>query len=198
MKRRRADRDTLASLRARLVVLLNERDEINGKLISIYTGEDVDPSGMPVGNRYRELQNKAANKSYKKQKSLAKAVKGLHVTVDEKERIYELMNKKTQLEANLELYVYKLKKEKCDRATKRRLIRDIKNTKREIKRTTSDIKYLLKRAKARDARTRGGGAWMMVWGVILLLLIAAVVCVFYFFGDQIRPIIDSFLGGGAA
>ena len=194
VKRRRADRDMLASLRARLAALLNERDEINGKLIAIYTGEDVDPSGAPVGNKYRELQNKAANKSFKRQKSLARSVKSLHVTLDEKERIYELMNRRTQLEANLNLYIYKIKKENCDRATKKQLRRDIKKTEREIKRTNSDIKYLLKRAKFRDSKTRGG-SWAVMWGVVLLLFLAGVVAVFYFYGDQLRPIIDSLLGG---
>ena len=169
MKVKRAkDRTKLESLRSRMITLLNKRDELNGKLIAIYTGTEVNADGTSVNQTWRSVKNKATEKAIKKDKKLAKKVERLEASDGEKRAIYQKMNQKLDATSTLALCEYRLKKEKNEKAVKKSLKKDVKTNKAAVKQYGEDINWMIKKTRERNA----GKSWAA--GVVVVVVILAV------------------------
>lgn len=191
-KKKRVNRIKLDSLRSRLIVLLNKRDEINSKLSSLYTGTEVNLDGSSVNQKWRHVKNAAAEAAIRKDMKLAKRVSKLPASEGEKQRIYTLMNKRLDAKSTLELCKYRLKKENNTVRVRRDLKEDIKMSKRIIKQCTADINWMMKRFRGRYAEA--GGSWITGFGIIFLVIVAAVVGYFWLFGQDLVEIINKLMG----
>jgi hypothetical protein len=149
-KKRRADRVKVASLRTEMMTLLNKRDELNSKLLSIYNGSEVTVDGVSVNQKWRQVRSDAAEKFVKKNKTLAKQIFRLPASSGEKQRLYGILNSSVEASSNLALAKYRLKtKEYKNGKEKRALRKDIKTTKKLINQNAKDIKWVTKRIKNR-------------------------------------------------
>ena len=149
-KKRRADRIKIASLRTEMMTLLNKRDELNSKLLSIYNGSEVTLDGVSINNKWRQIRSDAAEKFVRKNKSLAKKIFRLPASSGEKQRLYGILNSSVEASSNLSLAKYRLKtKEYKNGKEKRALRKDVQTTKRLINQNTKDINWVIKKIKHR-------------------------------------------------
>lgn len=186
LKNRKADRERVAAIRSRIISLLNERDIINGKLMAIYDGKDTYYEGASTNQKWRRLKNKAAAKSKKKQKSLARAVDALPLAPVEKSKFYTLMNKKVDAESTLALTKHRLHKEKMHEEDKKCAKRDINELKAKIKALDNDINDLMKSTKEQINDVESGNAWYGAMIAIFFVCVILLAVAYYF--------IKSFLG----
>ena len=133
-----------------MMTLLNKRDELNSKLLSIYSGSEVTVDGVSVNQKWRQVRSDAAEKFVKKNKALAKKIFRLPASSGEKQRLYGILNSSVEASSNLALSKYRLKtKEYKNGKEKRALRKDIKTTKQLINQNAKDIKWVTKRIKTR-------------------------------------------------
>ena len=192
-KRKNADRDKLASLRTKIMALLNERDMINGKLISIYTGSEVDITGIGINQKWRSIKTDAAREAQKKLRALEKRVKRLPATPAEKDKLFDLMNKQVDGESTIAVLKTRLKKEKDIPSYERnQLKRDVARNEKYVRQVKEDIKWLIDRIIYRNSDS--ASSWGL--GFILLLVIIAGVLgtIGYFFGEEIMVFVNSIMG----
>ena len=191
LRNKRADRTRIAALRSRIISLLNERDIVNGKLMALYagTGEMINGS---VNQTWRRVKNSAAAKSKKKQKELAKVVKALPITLNDKNRFYTLMNKKIDAESTIALTKYRMRKEKMHKDDKLLAKRDIKEMKNRANVLEKDVRALLKSTRGRIAEIEAGTAWIIAFFVTMVIIVAGVAVYFHYFGDGIMQILSAF------
>lgn len=175
LKNRKADRDRVAAIRSRIISLLNERDIINGKLMALYDGGDVFDIAS-INQRWRRIKNKAALRSKKKQKELARTVDALPIAPADKTKFYSLMNKKVDAESTLALMKHRLRKEKLHEDDKRCAKRDIAELKARIKALEKDIADLMKSTRERISDIESGHAWYagMVVAIVITIIVLAV------------------------
>ena len=188
------DRAKIASLRARMIALLNERDLINSKLAAIYTGSEYNPDGTSINQTWRAVKTAAAYRMQKKQKGLAKTVKKLRCGEGERSRIYGLMNKRVDAASTVALCKYRISKEDLTRHEKSMLKKDIKKNKRLDKLTEKDIRWMIKKARKRHLQSSKAFEWMFSVGLILAILVAAIVVFFAFFGGDMLDSVKGMLG----
>ncbi len=188
--RKNANRDKLASLRTKIMALLNERDIINGQLISIYTGSEVDITGIGINQKWRSVKTDAARESQKKLRSLEQKVKRLPATPAEKDKLFDLMNKQVDGESTIAVLKTRLKKEKdLPSYEKNQLKRDIARNEKYVHQVKEDIKWLIDRIIYRN--TDSASSWGIGF-VIILVVIVAVLGVFgYIFRDQLMQIFNT-------
>ncbi len=191
LRNKRADRTRIAALRSRIISLLNERDIVNGKLMALYagTGEMINGS---VNQTWRRVKNSAAAKSKKKQKELAKVVKALPITLNDKNRFYTLMNKKIDAESTIALTKYRMRKEKMHKDDKLLAKRDIKEMKNRANVLEKDVRALLKSTRGRIAEIEAGTAWIIAFFVTMVIIVAGIAVYFHYFGGSIMQILSAF------
>ncbi len=191
---KRLNRAKLDSIRTRLIVLLNKRDEINSKLSAIYTGTEKNLDGSSVNQKWRHIKNSAAEAQMRKDKKLAKKVARVSASKGEKLRMYTLLNKRLDAASTMALSKYRLKSEKNTSRVKQMLKRDIKDCNNQIRLCSRDIKWMIKRFKHRKKESGGSGALGVIFGLLVILGIAAAV-IWFFFPDVVANI-QGLLGGG--
>ena len=148
--KKRADRVKIASLRNEMMTLLNKRDELNSKLLSIYNGSEVTLDGVSVNQKWRSVRSDAAEKFVNKNQKLAKQIFRLPASSGEKQRLYNVMNSSVEASSNLALSKYRLKtKEFKNGAEKKALRKDIKSMKKLLAQNSSDIKWIIKKINKR-------------------------------------------------
>ena len=148
--KRRADRVKIASLRAQMMTLLNKRDELNSKLLSIYNGSEVALDGVSINQKWRQVKSDAAEKYVKANKKLAKKISRLPASSGEKQRLYNVMNSSVEASSNLALSKYRLKtKEYKNGAEKKALRKDVKGMKKLLNQNSKDIKWITKKINKR-------------------------------------------------
>ncbi len=167
------DRAKVESLRTQMITLLNKRDELNGKLIAIYTGTEVNKDGTSINQKWRNVKNDAAEKVIKKERKTVKKVEKLNASNGEKHSIYNKMNQKLDASSTLALCEYRLKKEKNTKQEKKALKKDIKTNKAAIKQYDEDIKWMFKKSRERNATK----SWGVGFLVVLVILVAAAAAV---------------------
>ena len=195
-----AVREDIARIRENVIALLDERHKINGELVALYTGSDVDPHGLPVSDKYQQKRMRAARRSFKKQRGRAATVKRLSTASEAtKAHIFDLMNKKIVQESNLKLFKYRYSFEKHTKAEKKLIINDIKQTQKNIKAIERDINGFLGRAIRVQRRRKDKSARGLSMFILFLILVGASVLV-YIFRDPIvaflRSLLDQSAGGG--
>lgn len=148
--KKRADRVKIASLRTEMMTLLNKRDELNSKLLSIYNGSEVTLDGVSINQKWRQVKSDAAEKYVNKNQSLAKKIFRLPASSGEKQRLYGILNSNVEASSTLALTQYRLKtKEYKNNAEKKALKKDVKNLKKLMSQNTKDINWVIKKIKKR-------------------------------------------------
>ena len=149
-QKRKADRVKIASLRAEMMTLLNQRDEINSKLLSIYNGSEVTLDGVSVNQKWRSVRSDAAEKFVNKNQKLAKQIFRLPASSGEKQRLYGVLNSSVEASSNLALSEYRLKtKEYKSAEEKKALQADIKAMKDLMAQNSKDIAWVIKQIEKR-------------------------------------------------
>jgi len=179
-----ARRDRLASLRQRLEVLLSERESINERLIVLYGGSDKKLKKAKINRKAAAVRRKAARKAFKKQGDLARRIERFNVSADMKERAYALLNQKTAAVARAEEARYKLKRLNPRGRAKGELLSEFKRAKKEIKRTDSEIRYMLRRLKKIQDRHADRRELAILFSLIAVFVLA-VGAVWLAFGSDI-------------
>ncbi len=175
----KADRDELLAMRDELMRLLDVRDEINTKLLDLYTGSE---NGMRKGGSIKgrcKAELKAYKKAHRKYKKLYKHLTRRPVTRNEKMRIFDKMDEVVELSGNLAKVKFILKKERPQGRIARKYAKEKRANKREIKILKKVVERMslkaLKRAKKRAARWR---AMAISYAILAILAVAAVVFIF--------------------
>ena len=192
--RPKLDRVKIASLRTRMITLLNERDLINSKLSAIYTGGEYNIDGTSVNQTWRNVKTEAAAKAQKKQKHLAKSVKRLNCSESERGRIYEQMNKRVDALSTVALCKHRLRREDNSAEEIRQIKLDLKKNKRAEKVIEKDIHWMIKKAYKRSLHTSSAFDWIFSAGLILALVLAVTVVFFWLCGNDMIGAISGLLG----
>ena len=148
--KKRADRVKIASLRTEMMTLLNKRDELNSKLLSIYNGSEVTLDGVSINQKWRQTKSDAAEKYVNQNQKLAKKISRLPASSGEKQRLYGILNSNVEASSTLALSKYRLKtKEYKNSQEKRALKKDVKFTKKLMARNSKDIKWIIAKIQKR-------------------------------------------------
>ena len=149
-KKRNAKRAKIASIRTKMMELLNERDSLNSQLLAIYNGTELNLDGTSVNQKWRAVKSDAAEKSVKKNQKLAKKIAKLPASSGEKNKLYNLMNSNADAASTLALCKYRLKKKDYNNKSEKKAIKaDVKGMKKLIKANDKDINWVIKRIKKR-------------------------------------------------
>ena len=149
-KKKKPNRTKIASVRTAMMDLLNKRDELNSKLLSIYNGTEVNFDGSGLNQKWREIKSDEAEKCIKNNKGLVKEISRLPASVSEKQKLYSLVNENVDASSTKALAKYRLKKnEYVEKFEKKQLAKDIKNCEKLIKDNNEEIKRAIKRIKKR-------------------------------------------------
>ncbi len=174
--------DRLTELKERIENLLIERDEINMKLDSMYAEENL-KRGKRGRKSYRtklaEYRLSEVKRAFRKQGRNYRTVSKFRVSLQEKQKVYDAMNKNIELTGYLAECRYRLKHEKPRGSARKLLISEINETNKSIKHANSDIKYGINKNGKRSARTPSPKK-QMIWLVVLLLLVGAGVAIYIF------------------
>ena len=148
--KKRADRVKIASLRTEMMTLLNKRDEINSKLLSIYNGSEVTLDGVSINQKWRSVKSDAAENYVNKNQKLAKKIFRLPASSGEKQRLYGILNSNVEASSTLALTQYRLKtKEYKNAAEKKALNKDVKDMQKLINQNSKEIAWIIKKIQKR-------------------------------------------------
>ena len=190
--KKKYSRADIIAMREQIMQLLNERDRLNGQLLSIYEGEEVDLDGRAITLEMRKVRAAAAAKEYKRQAKNAKKVKRLATESRAKTKLYDLINTQIQAESAMALANHRLKTETLTEREKKNVKRDIANAKKSKKAAEKQFRWFYKRAKNIDKDA--GGSWLMGIGFVLLILIVALVGFMWFFGPDLWENVAKIMG----
>ncbi len=190
-RKKSVDNEILQSLRSKIEVLLGQREDLNEQLISLY--DTSRNSGDGVGSQKINLvKRRHAKTVYRQQKKLARKVGKFNIPTELKEKIFELMNKKTGLVASLEGTKYKMKHMKLSNNAKKKLKREVKRLKTSVKRTNEDISYMMKKANKHNTNYKEGKNWM-AWLIGSALVLLVLFVAWYFAGDLVINYVKSLI-----
>lgn len=179
-----ARRDRLMSLRQRLEVLLSERESINERLIVLYGGSDRKLKKAKINRKAAAVRRKSARKSFKRQADLARRIERFNVSSDMKEKAYALLNRKTAAVAKADEIRYKITHLKPHGRARGELYAEFKSAKKEIKRTDSEIRYMLRRLKKIQDRLSDRREFAVLF-ILIAVFVAVLGIVWVSFGDEI-------------
>jgi hypothetical protein len=133
-----------------MMTLLNKRDELNSKLLSIYNGSEVTLDGVSVNQKWRSVRSDAAEKFVNKNQKLAKQIFRLPASSGEKQRLYGVLNSSVEASSNLALSKFRLKTKEYKNATeKKALNKDVKDMQKLINQNSKDIAWIIKKIQKR-------------------------------------------------
>ena len=98
-KRRKADPIMLRKLRDRISDLLAERDRINRRLVELYEYDTWQPAAL--GKKALRIYLKEKNAAFRKMKKTADRVNRMHLDPEDKNELYTLMDRVTELQTEL-------------------------------------------------------------------------------------------------
>ncbi|MBQ9070099.1 MAG: hypothetical protein IJY23_01950, partial [Clostridia bacterium] len=171
-------RDRLEVLKNRILSLLIERDEVNMRLLTLYADENANPEKKRKTQRDRidKIKRKASRREYRKQRFLYKEAASFRVPLAQKDRIYEVMNRKIELRAYLAECKYRKRHEHPgNKRAKRAIKKQIKNTKKRLKYAERDLDILMTKASRRSKRTPNPKI-QFLWLLLIVAILA--LCVF--------------------
>ena len=151
-----------------------ERDEVNMKLLALYADENANPEKKRRHQRKRidKVKLRATKRAFRQQRFLYKEARSFRVPQAQKDRIYEVMNRKTELKAYLAECKYRKRHEHPhSRKAKRAIRKEIKNTKKRLQYAERDFDIFMTKASKRSKRTPDPKI-QFVW----FLLLVAIVC----------------------
>ena len=196
IKRKYTNQD-IVYLRDQIMRLLNERDRINGKLISIYEGQMIDMGGRPLTLEIRQVKSKAAKKKYndRRIKAYARKVrKNIPAGSIEQKDLYCYLNDQIQAESNIAVINHRLKHAKDDKLTYyeiNQLKADRARQKGALKLAESQFKRTYDRSLSRND---AGGTWLLGLGVMLAVVVGVVAAFAWFFGPNFPDNLNNLFG----
>ena len=195
--KRGADRERMEELEARISSLILERDEVNQQLLALYTGRDVADRGSrsAAQSKITRARKRGAARGFREQKKIYKKVRKFRVPERQKERIYELINKKTELLAYLSECKYRMKFKGRQDSERRYYAKEIRRTRREIRYATRDINALTKRNERRSDK-KPDPKIQLLWLLLLILLVAGGVFAYLWFSGNLTWLQGLLSGGG--
>ena len=104
------------------------------------------------------------------------------------------MNKKIVAESNLELFKYRFKNEKHSRSGRKLILKDIRATKKSIKRLDRDIRGFIARAH-RVHKERKNGVYRGVAMFALFMLVVGAAVLAYVFREPLAEYLKTLIGG---
>ena len=186
-------KERLEILQNRIRNLLLQRDEVNMRLLTLYAEENANPEKKRKTNRQRiaKVKLRAAKRSFKKQFKLYKLASKYRVPEAEKERIYEIMNRKIQLRAYLAECKFRKRHERPGARKAKRVLRSqIKDTKLKLKYAERDFKKFMRKASRRSRRTPNPKI-QILWCFVLLAMLAVIGGIVYVFMYQ-KELVSSY------
>lgn len=187
--------ERLDSMRTRLDILLSERERNAETLIALYGGADKKLREAKINRKARAVRKKYAKMMYRQQRDIADRVAAMKAPLDLKEKVYELLNKKTLAVTTIEESTYKLKKLKPTGRARRELTAAIKRSKASLRRLNGDIKYLMKKIRKHHEKYIDDRNWGVMLAVCALVLVLSFTA-YYLYGDAIISFVNKWLLGG--
>jgi len=178
-KKRSKNAPAIASVVRRMKELLEERSVINEKLLKLYTGTDV-VAKKSENKKANRIKEHAAKKTYKAQRRTAREVGRLSASVDMKERIFDLMNRRTTLTADIAYSKYVARR--AGKAERRELERTVKEARRELRYIDADIQHFIKKAQRQNEKSAADKTQMRWIGIFIALLALVGVAAYVYFG----------------
>jgi hypothetical protein len=188
-------REEISAVRDELIHALNERDALNGKLISIYEGQMVDLGGQPITLEIREVKSKAAELMYKsaRMQRRAKSVDKLATRYHDKQSLYQYLNEEIDTTANIAVIEYRLKQAKKDNLTAYEISQLRKDRAAQEEARKAAIRKFNRTFEKEDAKIKRR-AWEDAFVAMLVLLIAAIVAFAWFFGPEFLDNLKNLFG----
>ena len=175
---KRADRARLIEIREELIDLLSRRDQINIRLIELYSGVSGGSKGGEEASA--EAERRGRRREYKRLSSLERRLTNNKVSYDMRKGILELMDERVSLKGSEERIRFILKRERPRGARKKELKKELKRIVRMLKDNDYKLERLADRGltKARERRSRNTFS-MVGWILLIALLAAGAVCYIY-------------------
>ncbi len=168
-EKRSANASRIESLIDRLDCALKEREQIDEKLMRLYTNGD----GSTSSSKENKVAERAAKNAYKSHIKAAKRVARMHAPEELKEKIFTLMNEHVAMLSAIEKNRYLLAKKRYTGADKRDVKRQNREMKRAARQKEDDIIHFIKKAEKYDAE-HGNGVKQIGWLVLTVILLGAV------------------------
>lgn len=186
-----ADRDELKETREELLSLLKKRDELNIKLIELYS-ISVGGKGKGAEGRFNAILA-AKRKMYKQQMPTFKKYERARLSRPDKEKLYGLLDERTELYGELARVDYMIKKERAKGEAKKELKREKGRIVRKLDENKRAIIHYEKQAlKRADVETEVNNSAIAAWVVLGIILVAAVLG--FIFWDQIYAWLMGLIG----
>ncbi len=184
-------RNRLALIREEIILLLDRRNEINAKLVAMYTGTDVDRNGEPVNPKYEKVRFKAAKRAYRERMRRYGEIRKWKIEDKYKQRVFDLMNREVQTIADLEQLKVRITKEKLTRKQRVLIRKDIRSKQSYLKLLKNTRKGAFKKAlHMYDDKKFGAEIGLWIAFLILALLVGMAVV----FWQPLYGILQNLLG----
>ena len=160
-----------------LYELMEERRQLNERLLSLYRGVDGGSDAQIL--RAERVHLKTFKKQIRKQRSLTRRIRTLHVTIPQKEQLFKLINKRASLEGQLAMEKQKIKLFKLRGKAKKAQKIEIAKVRAEIARMNQQFDRKMRARVATDKRYVSPES-MAMWFFILIGLIAIGAVIYIF------------------
>ncbi len=176
-KKDNVNRARLEHYRVMLIMALAERDELNRKLLTLYTGEtpvmgtdtviSLTENGKVKGKgsarafadaKYDEIFTKARKKQYNNEWKTAKTIQKLRVSEKTSSLLFHLLNRKMELAAIVSTEDKKIRIYGWRGSARKQALRETRVSKRELRKVSRELAARLRSAKE-ESRTRPGIRW---------------------------------------
>ena len=191
-------RDRAEILLKRIKNLLMERDEVNMRLLTLYADENANPEKKNTTQRKRidRIKLRVSRRTFRKQRFLYREAKSYRVPQAQKDRIYEVMNRKTSLKAYLAECKYRKRHEHGNAKARRTIRKQIRETKRKLRYCECDLDVFMTKASKRSRRTPDKRI-QFLWWLVLVALVCAGTMGYVFAMSHKTEILDA-IGKGMA
>ncbi|MBR3681202.1 MAG: hypothetical protein IKL79_04280 [Clostridia bacterium] len=178
------DRDELRETRNKLLELLKRRDELNVKLVELYSISEGGKGKVAEG-RFKAILN-AKKTAYKKQLPTYKKYERAKISRADKEKLYPLLDERTELYGELARVNYALKKEKATGLAKKELKRERTKIMRKLDENRQAILHYERKAlKRADKEAEKSRAAILGWSVLGVVAVGALLVIIFW--NQIQP-----------
>lgn len=175
-------RTRLESLRLRLDTVLREREEIDTRLITLYTGDSKgELSLIRKTSAIRKRSSRGVSRRFRRDMRILNK----RIPLDIKEKLVRLVNELIDRESSANALRYRMKRMKRGSAARRDLAREIKLRESSLKPLYGDYKSMLKRARKYEEHIRDFKV-QALWIFGTLLVLFGVFAVYVIFRDEIH------------
>ncbi len=181
-------RGMLESLSLRLDSVLRERDEVNSRLIELYT-EGIKNGDIEKINRRGSAIRRRSSKRAKRRLSRDMRVIRERIPLDIKEKLVLAANKLIDAESYADSLEYRMKKSKVRGNARRDMKNEIRSRRRSLKPLYADYRHFLKKAR-KYAERADDFKKQLYWLLLLLLTVGAAVGIYLIFREQISGFFD--------